>query len=798
LKRPTVLISAHEQIDAELLKLFSSDLLATGQIDVILAASGPGGRQAADTLLAKVENANVVLVLFTPEYSRALENRQTTSHDQFSAINTVRAKRSEQLSHRHQSLAFVNNVDPLEESAVHADDQRFRIVVVLLDGTKEHQLPEAYKRASLHDLSGMSFTTWRSSGDRRPSTNFRSAFSRVIAETTSSAIAIHELQGKEYQKNLKSTFQKMFFKLKHDSTDFDPKVLNKIFVKTREFKKGNSQDAYIFVGRKGSGKSTLVDFMTYGSVTTRKYPTKINVNAMPLEYIYNIVLTARHASDQVHVIARPTLLRFAWQGLIYFCCFEALAEEHEQKRLSKPQAKRFQYLKAFLRSLHGNQELSDAARLFSEYSSADNTRRNAFFVYSLTAALEFLAKTINDAPSDEKEFNRHITASLTDEYFLLHLFSKDVLSAFLDIVKECQRNFLVSVDGFDNEFQKFRKDTFQNHIDPNVRRARLTFEVDWLSGLLNSVRMAKSRDRASPLAGKVDFCVTVPKDRFLEVLEQDRDSYEFQGALLEISWSGIELAILLRKRLEIYKNTKSDGTSKPLERLRGYLKNNFPDMPHRIPITLQSGRIIEIDLFQYVLRHSFWRPRDVLFLWGRIIASYEHLLGQGLPFTTDSVKAIVTRNLEPIVDFEFVREFRDYFTNIEEALQLFRGKPQLQTLQEFTDNVGPFVPILSYDSVSHRKHEAQSVLDILFQLGALGFYLLPSCSLRATFDTPWIFSFNEQDMILRRVRDVPSDTFRIVLHPVLIEYLGLKPWKENLVCDFPDEYLLRQEGAQGG
>jgi hypothetical protein len=61
------------------------------------------------------------------------------------------------------------------------------------------------------------------------------------------------------------------------------------------------------------------------------------------------------------------------------------------------------------------------------------------------------------------------------------------------------------------------------------------------------------------------------------------------------------------------------------------------------------------------------------------------------------------------------------------------------------------------------------------------------------FLTQWIFVFNEGGAILDMLSDQNRLQMQIVIHPIFIEYLGLRPYRDALVCEFTHEYLVKQD-----
>ena len=267
------------------------------------------------------------------------------------------------------------------------------------------------------------------------------------------------------------------------------------------------------------------------------------------------------------------------------------------------------------------------------------------------------------------------------------------------------------------------------------------------------VRRQKLPKGTNPLSGRVDFCVMIPKDRFLEFIDHDRDAFEWEGKQVDISWTGIELSILLRKRLEVYKRNPTPKTERPLSRLALILREKFEAVPDRIQISLDKTTA-ELDIFQYLLRYSFWRPRDILFLSGRLIAVADFYQKHGMIVEPDTIKLVAAQNLHAIIEHEFIGELSGTVINIEGLIRRFEGSSQVMGFSEFFDNIRgeklqlpqvrePEIPIDGGNSDHER------ILRLLYNVGFLGFYLNGKSSANQQFLTQWIFVFNEGDTILR-------------------------------------------------
>jgi hypothetical protein len=681
-------------------------------------------------------------------------------------------------------------------------DDRFAVLPICIAGSLKDSIPEDFQRVVAEDFSGMQVMTWNRTGKASPTHNYRSRYSRFIQAAVNSATVVAQLRARDADRGRREgaerIFEAIFRNLKHDSHQLERKTVRQLFVKTLEFKRVIAQASYILVGRKGSGKSTLADFLTFGVSNGWKPPHLFNVDELNLEFLHTITASAPHQSDQRHVIPQATLMAFAWQATFHFLCYESLKLEHESGVLSEAQRALFSPIASTFISADIQGVLDDDGErdLSPEEMSV---RRHAFFGIALGRSLQFVAEVIAGAPTNPDVFNGYILKRLTPEQFLIDLFGKRPLKTFYLVVGNCQKNFLITLDGFDSNFQRFRQETLRSYkADDPAFEQRNRFEQDWLSGLIAAVRYAK-RGSKRGLIGKVDFCITIPKDRFLEFLDYDRDAFEWESKQIDISWTGVELALLLRKRLEVLRGTTSQKML-AFVRLRHVLEKHFPDLPKSIPIQLDR-RLVEVPILQYVLRHTFWRPRDILFIWGRIVAAAEHYREKGLNFSADEVKLIVSRSLEPIIEFEFIGEFKGYVGNIPAIISCFRGAPQVMRLDMFYSKLSGMklaTPTLHSSSARTEddRPDPEKILAFLFGVGFVGFYTPEKTTAPIQLHSAWAFQFNEGNGIIRSIAKVRPERLNVVIHPAFIEYLSLTPYRENLTCDWPDDYLLQQEANQ--
>ena len=147
----------------------------------------------------------------------------------------------------------------------------------------------------------------------------------------------------------------------------------------------------------------------------------------------------------------------------------------------------------------------------------------AIFRWCYSRVVDQIDRAIAASRDEPAGFSFDLSMSLEKERLIQNSLAEEVHSALNTILQNCSRRFLISLDGFDTAFERFRIRTQQDVGDASERRKRTRFETDWLSGFAHVVITMKSSPRRTPLSNLVDFCATIPKDRFVEIRDSERD-----------------------------------------------------------------------------------------------------------------------------------------------------------------------------------------------------------------------------------------------------------------------------------
>lgn len=82
------------------------------------------------------------------------------------------------------------------------------------------------------------------------------------------------------------------------------------------------------------------------------------------------------------------------------------------------------------------------------------------------------------------------------------------------------------------------------------------------------------------------------------------------------------------------------------------MKFKFPNIDSESFVKLKD-QIHKIPLFLYILRHTFWRPRDILFYYAAILASSKDYKQRKLDLTTEGIRKIVKEHTYKVIETEF-------------------------------------------------------------------------------------------------------------------------------------------------
>jgi len=131
-------------------------------------------------------------------------------------------------------------------------------------------------------------------------------------------------EGNHTQRTKRSTIEqvrrKLFFTPKQEdlSPHIDNEIFNKIFVKTAFYRAVEERDAYLFIGRKGSGKSFPTEYFTRNPIEANTIPIAFHLRRYRLATIYEMKTSSKISADlESGVISQKDIFEAVW-NLIFF------------------------------------------------------------------------------------------------------------------------------------------------------------------------------------------------------------------------------------------------------------------------------------------------------------------------------------------------------------------------------------------------------------------------------------------------------------------------------------------------
>lgn len=493
-----------------------------------------------------------------------------------------------------------------------------------------------------------------------------------------------------------------------------------LFTKTHFFHSLRSKTVSVLSGRKGSGKTTLVQFLEYKARNGKYFPViEIEVDGWNLHYLIQGSTFTQADSDFAYADLEVKFFGFVWFCFAILCMVDSLGIHSGDPRKLISSIVIDSSVAGELRKIEPSARGPDGKKRSHVYAQ--------LFQIAVSSAKNFFQKAVDNASSSsEQAFKLDILNAVTIPKFADSLCGENMVN--LRSAIECCGNlkFLFCFDRFDTEIQQYRKDNIEH--DRAVREKRARREIDWLSSLSQFVQKCDRPDQLSDernsynAFSNMEFLVVLPYDRVMEIEQAQRDSVANE-IVEEIYWQPKELLTMLRKRIQVMRNISDENLAKiqnepPVARFKRCLelayRGKFPESSY----VNAGAKRFQIDLFMNVLRHSFFRPRDILIYYASILAYIEVCLERGRKIEEDYIKEIISRETSLVVRSEFIGELRDSWTNIDEILDLFKGADQIMDFRALNSIIGP--SNFEFYHGTDVLTTAAKKIEFLYKIGFLG------------------------------------------------------------------------------
>ena len=716
----------------------------------------------------QLKECPVIIVLLTPQYKRSLE----------AAIGGV----------------FIEY--EIIRNRVMEQDYDLMLLPILFEGTQETSVPEMFKHFIFDNF--VDFNPHFNEKSNRmilqgKNKEYFFPLIKAIAKQIESKIDVRTpLPEKKYQEMLDRLFAKT--KFNRDWIREHPEFLNHLFVSTRSYERVKSQDALFLIGRKGSGKSTISN--TLPELESDYYKACIPILADHINLLSAVkyinpksftesffFVTDKHgdfSKEFMEFNPLHSLFKYAWLGLIYICFIDQLYQLGAKGALNKEQ---MNYYK----------DLKDE---FDHFTFRQREHIDTSKYFSLTSAefLEFWNDNVTKALDNSNKFFdviRFIESNVNEEQFLLYLLGNKMLTSLRKISELCDKHIIMTLDDFDSAFSISRDGISDYDYLGTIKRTgykEQSVESAWIHSLMMLVLEIKGyktgRGWKDIIFDKMNFCITIPKDSYLHTISFDRDAYLDISCTTDLVWTGVYLAKMLMQRL-CYIFGEVVCNADDFSELNRIINTYIPALPTNIKFEF-NGKIININLFSYVLRHTFWRPRDVLTYYAALLTA-AYLVPDGHMISNSQIRkliGIITRN---IVKAEFIGEFSGTIKNLNKILSNFLFAPQVICFNEVYSRISEININVDQNNIITDIYEK---IRLLYDIGFLGIRTLDHNADNKSNSLIDVFYFNEEYAVINSLcENNMIEDCSFIIHPIFSETLQIDCANNEFILNWDEEYL---------
>ena len=751
--KPTCFISyCHDDVDEPAVDFFQQEIekISNESINIIRDKGNIGAGDFINQHEKKLLSCEIIIVLFTPAYLKKIQNRTPSGvFREYEIIYSRHLKEQETLRYSNHESSFI-------------------FIPILFSGKFETAIPDQMKERMILNFTG--FLTHRDkNGISILSTAVRRKFDDEFEKISAKFESSLDFKKKEYETEYRNNLRVLFLETKAELLSKryhlakQGEILNPLFVKTMAYEQIVSQFKCILIGRKGSGKSTIAKIFENNSFSKYKSSISIHVDNFDLGFIYNTIYTRKYSTEIGDIVNLEKFFNIVWKVFCYRAGATILIEDYES-------GTNIVNIEKWIPKIH-------------EIHRINKCKYRDTFIDTCVDVANYINNTITREPANEK-FLSNLAEKLSFEEIIKNVIGADRLNSMSKAIELCERRFVLILDGFDSNFDDFRNTTISNSTaSAEEIQSRNWFEICWLKGMLRTILDLRSADEV--YQDKIDFCVTIPQDRYLEARETERDDYRLRDLAADIHWSGYELAILGWKRLEKLQNLSSDKSNPPIERFNEMLSSPNLQIPESITLKV-AGETIRISTFKYILRHTFWRPRDFLHILAAILTKYQFVKKRRRKITPAILREVVSRATYRIIDSEFFKEYSKNIVNIKQTVEKFEGSSTLIKFEIISQRLHNFD---IFTSGGNRKiSDIFEKIDLLYEIGFLGVYVGSEMKKRGV-KCKELFNFSDGDEFYLAMGQSERKRSTYVIHPVFVEYLLLDADINNMVCRYSDDYL---------
>lgn len=555
------------------------------------------------------------------------------------------------------------------------------------------------------------------------------------------------------------------------------KLPHKCMYETDAYNSVMAQNRRYIIGRKGTGKTTFFELLEKYDVEAyeKKFKTlrPIKADEINMDRAYG-VLNSFASDEELFPLSKK--LQLFWEIYTYLCAIFIVCLDEELYKIDDERKEIFKAAGDVFRK-----EKFKVDRL------ADEVCHEALFTSALDTFETFFGGELVEWCAGES-YMASLVANFRVERVLEFYFGMPLYAELKKAFLKCTRKAMVALDGFDTSSEIFRMKTigYLNSSDTQSQQTgkdRLEFERLFYLSMFNVFEKLSAAKRG--IISRVSFCIIIPQDKLDQIKKIDRDFSKYN--FTSLSWDAVDLLQMLVKRLEfVYGRVDSEDIIEKFERI---IKKHFPAIPLAIDINI-DGKIENMHLFEYLLRISFWRPRDIIKYFYQLYLANKNDIKREEKLSSDTIKSILYEKADDIIEEEFYAEYRTVILNIKEIMERFRGNNIMMDLDEIYD----IFYNQSFQTASLREFSTPyNKLVMLYELGVLGIWVDRKVKIQENLRSQLCFNYNEGQAplsVLQGDKQYKNEQIKIVINPIFSKKLSLQYNTKEVLERYGWDYLF--------
>ena len=286
--------------------------------------------------MQEIITVDSIIVICTPDYKKKYMNLKEEYVE--SGVYKECQLMKERISKRNKIL---------EESIEEFDDNDFRIfpLVLSIEGKySENSVPDFLTSLVREKINQIQFET--SKGKRIITQQSKQLYNNIFLDCIISTCVIYSKKSEYLIMDMHEKLQKLIYNQK---AEYAPTLDKRLFVNTFYFEQIKSQESYILVGRKGSGKTTTKLYFHSSNKEKYKGVIELRIDAFNLNEIYNYLFHAPYdgnknlKNDIEEIFTYEKVIEYIWIVYIVLYSMYVVACEYKKSNciLSPTQKKKF-------------------------------------------------------------------------------------------------------------------------------------------------------------------------------------------------------------------------------------------------------------------------------------------------------------------------------------------------------------------------------------------------------------------------------------------------------------------------